>query len=340
MAEAKKAEKAKTTKKAAKEADLIVEAAPEKAPKKAAKAKATKSATVEVQEEQHGNSEETSQSSTTKESGQVDTAKAGKRSAKAIKEAEEKTAKTERKDSNEPDQPKARPAAKPARSRLERRGKKFREAAKLVDNAKTYSIAEALDMATKTSPVKFDASVEMHINLAVDPRQADQNIRGTLMLPAGTGKTVRVAVFTEDPKVEGADISGTEVITKSLEKGEIAFDVLIASPATMAQLSKYARLLGPRGLMPNPKSGTVTTDIAKAVTEAKAGRVEYRVDSTGIVHLAIGKVSFGADKLTQNAQAVLTNIRASKPASIKDTTFITGLHITTSMGPSVRVSPE
>jgi large subunit ribosomal protein L1 len=346
MAEAKKVTKAKTTKKAAKEAELIVEAVPEKAPAKSSKPKTSKSATVASKEATNGSIQEDSQESSTEGSPEVESeansqqaAKAGKRSAKALKETEEKTAKEERKTSGETAEPKARPAAKPARSRLERRGAKFRNAAKLVDSTKVYSLSEALGLATKTSPVKFDASVEMHVNLNVDPRQADQNIRGTLMLPAGTGKTVRIAVFTEDTKVEGADVSGTDAISKSLEKGEITFDVLIATPATMGKLSKYARLLGPRGLMPNPKSGTVTTDVAKAVQEAKAGRVEYRVDSTGIVHLAIGKVSFGPARLAENAQAVLASIRSSKPASLKGA-FISGLHISTSMGPSIRVTTE
>jgi large subunit ribosomal protein L1 len=346
MAEAKEEAKAKTTKKAVKEAELIVEAVPEKAPAKTAKPKTSKSATVETKETVNGSDQEDSQKSSPEVNSEVASeessptaAKAGKRSAKALKEVVDKTAKEERKASGETAKPKARPAVKPARSRLERRGKKFREAAKLVDNTRVYSLAEALSLAAKTSPVTFDASVELHVNLNVDPRQADQNIRGTLMLPAGTGKTVRIAVFADDTKVEGADLSGTDAISKSLEKGEISFDVLIATPATMGKLSKYARLLGPRGLMPNPKSGTVTSDVAKAVQEAKTGRVEYRVDSTGIVHLAIGKVSFGPTKLADNAQAVLTSIRGNKPATLKGA-FISGLHISTSMGPSIRVTPE
>jgi large subunit ribosomal protein L1 len=195
---------------------------------------------------------------------------------------------------------------------------------------------EAVELTTKTSHVKFDASVELHVNLGVDPRQADQNIRTNLVLPQGTGRTVRVAVFADD-KAEGADLSGIETITKQLEKGEINFDTLIATPANMAKLGKYARLLGPRGLMPNPKSGTVTTDVAKAVKEAKAGRVEFRVDSTGIVHLSVGKVSFGGAKLLENVNAVMNSIKAAKPQSIKGT-YIKAIHLTTSMGPSIRVS--
>lgn len=268
------------------------------------------------------------------------TAKAGKRSAKGIAEAEEKAAKEERKahasEAKAEEAEKPKPAAKPARTRLERQGKNFRKAAELVDKSKAYTLVEALELATKTSPVKFDASVELHINLSVDPRQADQNIRDNLVLPAGTGKTVRIAVF-DDAKVEGADISGTEDVLKALEKGEINFDTLIATPAQMPKLGKYARLLGPRGLMPNPKSGTVTNDVAKAVAEAKAGRVEYRVDSTGIVHVGFGKVSFGAKKLEENARAVLQSVKGNKPASVKGT-FVKAIHIATTMGPSITVA--
>lgn len=267
-------------------------------------------------------------------------AKAGKRSAKAIEEAEEKAAKEERKaaraeaDAEAAEKPKQH--QNPTRSRLVRRSKGYRKSAELVEAGKVYSLKEAMDLATKTSSVKFDASVELHINLAVDPRQADQNIRASLVLPQGTGKTVRVAVFADD-KAEGADLSGVDNIIKELEKGTINFDVLVSTPANMAKLGKYARLLGPRGLMPNPKSGTVTTDVAKAVKEAKAGKVEYRVDSTGIVHLAVGKVSFGGAKLLENATAVMNSIRAAKPASVKGN-YIKAVHATTTMGPSITVS--
>jgi len=147
---------------------------------------------------------------------------------------------------------------------------------------------------------------------------------------------VRIAVFADD-NIDGADVSGIETITKDLEKGVISFDILISTPANMAKLGKYARLLGPRGLMPNPKSGTVTQDVAKAVQEAKAGRVEYRVDSTGIIHLGVGKVSFGGDKLLENAQAVMASIRGAKPASVKGN-YVKAVHVTTTMGPSITVS--
>lgn len=267
------------------------------------------------------------------------TAKAGKRSAKGLAEAAEKQAKEERKahageeKTEEAEKPKK--IIKPTRTRLERQGKNFRKAAELVDKNKSYKLAEALELAIKTSPVKFDATIELHINLGVDPKHADQNIRDNLVLPAGTGKKVRVAVF-DDTKVEGADINGVETVLTALEKGELNFDILIATPAQMPKLGKFARVLGPRGLMPNPKSGTVTTDVAKAVAEAKAGRVEYRVDSTGIVHMGIGKASFGPKKLEDNARALLANIKGNKPASVKSN-FIKAIHVASTMGPGITV---
>ena len=267
------------------------------------------------------------------------TAKAGKRSEKSVKEAEEKQAKEDRKahkaeaDAEADSRPKQ--FAKPTRTRLERQGKNFRKAAEQIEKDKAYKLGEALELATKTSPVKFDATVELHINLNVDPRHADQNIRDNLVLPAGTGKAVRIAVL-DDAAVDNADITGVEAILGALDKGQIDFDVLIATPAQMPKLGKYARLLGPRGLMPNPKSGTVTTDVKKAVAEAKAGRVEYRVDSTGIVHLAIGKVSFGAKKLQDNAMAVFASIKGAKPASVKSG-YVKGIHLATTMGPSITI---
>ncbi len=269
-------------------------------------------------------------------------AKAGKRSEKALKEVEEKQAKEERKTLAADEQAKKpKTPQKPARSLLERKGKKFRKVAEQLDANKTYSLKEALELATKTSPVKFDATVEMHIRLGIDPRQADQNLRDTIVLPAGTGKTVRVAVFADADgvaaaKKAGADVAGSDEFLQQLEKGTIDFDILIATPAMMGQLGKYARVLGPKGLMPNPKSGTVTADVAKAVKEAKAGRLEYRVDSTGIIHTGVGKVSFGGEKLLQNGQALMDSIKANKPGSLKST-YIRSVFVTTSMGPSISV---
>lgn len=259
------------------------------------------------------------------ETKEVKTAKAGKRSAKALKEAAEAEAKEARKAAkaeSEENTPKAAPKPK-TRTRLERAGKKLREASKLVEKNKEYSIKEALELATKTSTTKFDATVELHINLNLDPRQADQNLRDTVVLPSGTGKTVRVAVADED-------------LLKKLDKNIIEFDVLIATPEFMPKLGKYARVLGPKGLMPNPKSGTVTTDVDKAVEQAKAGRVEYRVDSTGIIHLGIGKVSFGADKLMANAQAIFASVKNNKPGSIKGN-YVSSITVATTMGPGIKV---
>lgn len=274
----------------------------------------------------------------TEETEEPQVAKAGKRSAKALKEAEEKAAKEERKATQSDDEvaPKPKKPVTPTRSRLERRGKNYREVAKAIEKGKAYSLSEAIELAVKSSKVKFDASVEVHARLNVDPRHADQNIRDNLVLPAGTGKKVRVAVFT-DEDVKGADVSGIEKITKDLEKGKLDFDTLIATPANMPKLGKYARVLGPRGLMPNPKSGTVTNDLEKAVAQAKAGRVEYRVDSTGIVHVGAGKVSFKPADLEANLRAVLTSIRSNKPASVKGV-YVESVYLTTSMGPSIKVA--
>ncbi len=272
-------------------------------------------------------------------------AKAGKRSAKSLAEAEAEAAKEARKadktekEASDADKPKQH--QNPTRPRIERQGKKFRDAAKLVDKDKHYSLADAIELTTKTSPVKFDATVELHVNLGVDPRHADQNIRDNFVLPQGTGKTIRVAVFADvddaaKAAAAGADIAGIDEVTKLLEKGSMDFDTLIATPTQMSKLGKYARTLGPRGLMPNPKSGTVTNDVAKAVKEAKAGRVEYRVDSTGIVHLGIGKISFGVARLTENAQSALQSIKSNKPASVKSN-YVRAIHLTSSMGPSISV---
>ncbi len=272
-------------------------------------------------------------------------AKSGKKSKKHIEEVKAEEERQERKkeraemDAAEAAKPKgAKPVTRPL---IERRGKKYQEAAKLVEKDKVYTLKEAMELATKTSPVKFDASVEAHVRLGVDPRQADQNIRTTLVLPNGNGKTVRVAVFApldvaKQAKAVGADIAEDEEFLKQLEKGTIDFDVLISTPQYMPKLGKYARLLGPKGLMPNPKAGTVTMDVEKAVKEAKAGKVEYRVDKQSIVHIGLGKVSFGADKLFENAEAFFNSLKAQKPASLKGT-YVKSVYITTSMGPSIQI---
>lgn len=268
-------------------------------------------------------------------------AKAGKRSPKAIKEAELKAAKEERK--THADETVEKSKAKPVkvRSRLERKGKKYRKVAENIQSGKEYSIKEALDLAIKTSTTKFDSSVDMHIRLGVDPRQADQNIRASIVLPSGTGKKIVVAVFADTDDIDaakkaGADIALGDELLQKLDKNIIDFDVLISTPSMMQKLGKYARVLGPKGLMPSPKSGSVTTDVSKAVSEAKAGRVEYRVDSTGIVHVAIGKVSFGTDSLLKNAMAILNSIKSAKPASIKGS-YVKSIYVATSMGPSIKI---
>jgi large subunit ribosomal protein L1 len=275
-------------------------------------------------------------------------AKSGKRSAKADAEAKEKAEKEARKEAGDttPQDPDAeahvkkgpKPVTRPV---LERRGKNYRKAAEQLEAGKVYSLADALELATKTNPTKFDASVEVHVRLGVDPRQADQNIRATVSLPNGTGKDVRVAVFAPEDehaaaKKAGADIVGDETFLKQLDKEVLDFDVLVATPQQMPKLGKYARLLGPRGLMPNPKAGTVATDVAKAVTEAKAGKVEYRVDKQAIVHLSIGKVSFGAAKLAQNADAFFASLQSQKPASLKGA-YVKSTAISTTMGPGIKV---
>lgn len=271
----------------------------------------------------------------------IKVAKAGKRSAKSLEEAEAKLEKEDRKafkaEVEAEDKPKA--PVKATRTRLERASKGFRKSAELLEANKKYTLEEAVKLAKLTSHVKFDATVEMHVNLNVDPRHADQNIRDSLLLPAGSGRNVRVAVLTDDAaeaKKAGADIAGLDDLLAQLEKGTINFDILVSTPALMPKLGKYARILGPRGLMPNPKSGTVTTDINRAVSEAKAGRVEYRVDTTGIVHLGFGKVSFTEAQLLDNVNAVLTSIKSNKPNSVKNAYF-KAVHITTTMGPSIAV---
>lgn len=277
----------------------------------------------------------------------VATAKAGKRSAKAIAEAEAKAEKEARKEAGDTssltgEEETVKKGPKPVtRTLLERRGKSYRKVAEKVEATKLYAFEDAVKLAAETNPSKFDASVEVHVRLNVDPRQADQNIRATVSLPHGTGKTIRVAVFAPEAdhkaaKAAGADIVGDETFLAQLDKELIDFDILVATPQYMPKLGKYARQLGPRGLMPNPKSGTVATDVAKAVTEAKAGKVEYRVDKQAIVHLSVGKVSFGGDKLVENAKAFFDSLQSQKPASIKGG-YVKSITVSTTMGPGIKV---
>lgn len=273
------------------------------------------------------------------------TTKAGKHSAKAIRETEAEQERQARKETGsdiDGEETHVKKGPKPVtRPMIERRGKKYQKAAEAIDKAKVYSLGEAMELAAKSSPVKFDASVEIHVNLGVDPRQADQNIRATVSLPHGTGKNIRVAVFAPSEahasaKKAGADIIGEDEFLAQLDKEVLDFDVLISTPQLMPKLGKYARLLGPRGLMPNPKSGTVATNVTKAVEEAKAGRVEYRVDKQSIIHLAIGKVSFGGKKLNDNAKSFFESLSSVKPSSLK-TAYIKNVSVTTTMGPGIKV---
>lgn len=279
----------------------------------------------------------------TKESKPETFAKSGKKSKKHIEEVKAEEERQARKLERKAEEATVKPKGETpiTRPRIERRGKNYQKAAKLVEKGKIYSLKEAIDLAIKTSPVKFDASVEIHTRLGVDPRQADQNIRTTIVLPNGNGKTVRVAVFApldvcKAAKEAGADIAEDEEFLKRLEKGNIEFDVLISTPQYMPKLGKFARLLGPKGLMPNPKAGTVTMDVEKAVKESKAGKVEYRVDKQAIVHIGVGKVSFGTDKLLENANTFFESLKNQKPATLKGS-YVKSVFITTTMGPSIAV---
>ena len=221
-------------------------------------------------------------------------------------------------------------------------GKKYVESAKLVDKSKFYEVAEALELATKTASAKFDETVEMHIRLGVDSRHADQQVRGAVVLPNGTGKKVRVAVFAKGDAAKaaeavGADIVGDMDLVEKIQGGFMDFDVCIATPDMMGLVGRLGKVLGPRGLMPSPKAGTVTPDAAKAVEEAKAGKIEYRLDKTNIIHCPIGKASFGGDKLTENANALLDAVIKAKPAATKGT-YIRSCVVATTMGPGIRVN--
>lgn len=221
-------------------------------------------------------------------------------------------------------------------------GKKYREALKRVDRDKRYPLEEAMRVVVANKVAKFDETVEMAVRLNVDPRQADQNVRGTVVLPHGTGKVERVLVLAKGEKEReareaGADYVGSDDIIKRIqEENWLEFDRVIATPDVMGAVGRIGKILGPRGLMPNPRVGTVTFDITKAVTEVKAGKVDYRVDKAGVIHARIGKLSFGEDKLMQNAHALLEAIVRSKPASAKGN-YIKSVALSSTMGPGVRV---
>ncbi|EAD2376451.1 50S ribosomal protein L1 [Listeria monocytogenes] len=226
---------------------------------------------------------------------------------------------------------------------MAKKGKKYQDALKQIDANKVYTAEEAVELAKKIDFAKFDATVEVAFRLGVDPKKADQQIRGAVVLPNGTGKTQRVLVFAKDEKAKEAEAAGADYVGESefvekINQGWFEFDVIVATPDMMGEVGKLGRVLGPKGLMPNPKTGTVTMDVTKAVNEIKAGKVEYRVDKAGNVHAAIGKVSFDAAKLVENFRTVNDVLQKAKPAAAKGT-YVKNLSVTTTFGPGIKVDP-
>jgi large subunit ribosomal protein L1 len=222
-----------------------------------------------------------------------------------------------------------------------RHGKKYLEAAKLVDHARTYPPADAVGLVKDTSVVAFDATIEAHIRLGIDPRHADQMVRGTVVLPSGTGRVTRVAVFAQGEKAQealraGADEVGADDLVKKIEAGWLEFDVALATPDLMGQVGRLGKILGRRGLMPNPKAGTITFDLERAISEVKGGRVEFKVDKAGIIHVGIGRASFAADALLANLAALVDAINRAKPSGAKGT-YLRSVTIASAMGPGIRV---
>ena len=226
-----------------------------------------------------------------------------------------------------------------------KKGKRYVESAKLVDNEKFYEAKEALEVIEKMPKTKFDETVELHVRLGVDSKHADQQVRGTVVLPNGTGKSLRVLVFAKGDKAKeateaGADFVGAEELVPKIEKENwFEYDVIVATPDMMGVIGRLGKVLGPKGLMPNPKSGTVTMDVKKAISEIKSGKVEYRLDKTNIIHLGFGKVSFGAEKLAENYQVIMDAIIKAKPAAAKGQ-YIKSVAIATTMGPSVKINQK
>ena len=225
-----------------------------------------------------------------------------------------------------------------------KRGKKYTEAAKMIDRAAQYDVAEAVSLVKKTAVAKFDETVEAHVRLGVDGRHADQQVRGAVVLPHGTGKTVRVLVFAKGDKATEAEAAGAdfvgaeELIPRILNEGWFDFDVVVATPDMMGVVGRLGRVLGPKGLMPNPKAGTVTMDVTKAVNDIKAGKIEYRLDKANIIHCPVGKASFTEEQLTENFNTLMDAIIKAKPASAKGT-YMKSVTITSTMGPGVKVNP-
>ena len=226
-----------------------------------------------------------------------------------------------------------------------KRGKRYQECAKLVDSKKLYSAKEAISVIEKMPKTKFDQTVELHVKLGVDSKHADQQVRGTVVLPNGTGKTLKVLVFAkgakaEEAKAAGADFVGAEELIPKIEKENwFDYDVVVATPDMMGVVGRLGKVLGPKGLMPNPKSGTVTMDVTKAISEIKSGKVEYRLDKNNIIHLGFGKVSFGADKLVENYDAIIAAIIKAKPAAAKGQ-YIKSVSIATTMGPGLYIDQK
>ncbi len=223
------------------------------------------------------------------------------------------------------------------------RGKKYKDSAKLIDRATQYEVNDAMDLVVKTAPAKFDETVEIHVKLGVDSRHADQQVRGAIVLPNGTGKTRKVLVFAKDAKLDealaaGADYAGgMELVEKITKENWFDFDVVVATPDMMGVVGRLGKVLGPKGLMPSPKAGTVTPDVAKAVKEVKAGKIEYRLDKTNIIHCPIGKVSFGPEKLVENYNALMGAIVKAKPAAAKGQ-YIRSCVAASTMGPGVKMN--
>lgn len=226
-----------------------------------------------------------------------------------------------------------------------KRGKRYTEALKLIDANKAYEAKEAFEVMEKLPKTKFDETVELHVRLGVDSKHADQQVRGTVVLPNGTGKSVKVLVFAKGPKAEeaekaGADFVGAEELIPKIEKDNwFDYDVIVATPDMMGVVGRLGKVLGPKGLMPNPKSGTVTMDVEKAIADIKSGKVEYRLDKTNIIHLGFGKVSFGANKLLENYNTVMDAIIKAKPAAAKGQ-YIKSVYVTTTMGPSLSIDQK
>lgn len=224
------------------------------------------------------------------------------------------------------------------------RGKKYQESTKLVDSLKFYDVNEAMDLAQKTAKAKFDESVEVHVRLGVDPRHAEQQVRGVVVLPHGTGKTLKVLVFAKGDKAKEAEAAGAdfvgaeELVAKIQGENWFDYDVIVATPDMMGVVGRLGKVLGPKGLMPNPKSGTVTFDLDRAIKEIKAGKVEYRVDKTAIIHVAIGKVSFETEKLAENFKTLMEAVIKAKPSAAKGT-YLKSVVVTSTMGPAIKVNP-